>query len=99
MCTSIYVPIHRLPDDNQFKGACQKSRRDERPQTGVLTPGNVATKEKALKGRQRHKQVVIKQVIYSVAPSGLTIVRLSCPGGLHPRLCSFAPLVLFPGQQ
>ena len=48
---------------------------------GGETPGNVATKEKALKGRQRHKQVVIKQVTYSVAPSGLIIVRLTYPGG------------------
>ena len=38
-------------------------------------------KTKALRGRQRPKHVVIKQVTYSVAPSGLTIVRLSCPGG------------------
>ena len=88
--------------------ACQKSRRDERPQTGVTTPGNVATTEKVLKGRQSHKQVVIKQITYSVALSGLTIVRLSCPGGSslrsgaggeYTRLWSFAPPVLFTGQQ
>ncbi len=61
--------------------AWQKSRRDERTQTGVQTPVNVAAKEKALKGRQKQKQPVIKQVTYSVSPLGLTIVRLTCPGG------------------
>ena len=61
--------------------AWQKSRRDERTQTGVLTPVNVAAKEKAPKGRQKQKQPVIKQVTYSVSPLGLTIVRLTCPGG------------------
>ena len=69
---------------SRLMGACQKSRRDDRPQTGVLTPGNNATTEKALKGRQSHKQVVIKQVIYSVAPLGLIIVRLTCSGGYTP---------------
>ena len=54
---------------------------------------------KVLKGRQNHKQDIIKQVTYSVALPGLTIVRLSCPGGSHPRLWSFAPPVLFTGHQ
>ena len=44
-------------------------------------PGNGAMRGKVLKGRQNHKQDVIKQVTYSVALPGLTIVRLSCPGG------------------
>ena len=61
--------------------AWQKSRRDERTQTGVQTPVNVSAKEKALKGRQKQKQPVIKQVTYSFSPLGLTIVRLTCPGG------------------
>ena len=82
MCTSIYVPIHRLPDDNQFKGACQKSRRDERPQTGGLTPGNCATTRKVPKGRQRYKQFEIKQVMFSVAHSGLSFVNALVPGVL-----------------
>ena len=59
-----------FPDEKQLIGAYHKSRRDERPQTGVLTPGNCTMVKKVLKGRQRHKQVVIKQVRYSVAPSG-----------------------------
>ena len=74
--------------------ACQKSRRDDRPQTGVLTPGNNATTEKVLKGRQSHKQVLIKQVIYSVAPLGLIIVRLICPGGYTP-VCVLSHLWCF----
>ena len=47
-----------------------KRRRRERPQTGVVTPGNDATKEKAPRGRQRPKHVVIKHVTCSVAPFG-----------------------------
>ena len=86
MCTSIYVPIHRLPDDNQFKGACQKSRRDERPQTGVLTPGNCATTRKVPKGRQRYKQFEIKQVMFSVALSGLSFVNALVPGVTPPSV-------------
>ena len=82
MCTSIYVPIHRLPDDNQFKGACQKSRRDERPQTGAQAPGNSATAKEVPKGRQRYKQFEIKQVMFSVALSGLSFVNALVPGVL-----------------
>ena len=41
-----------FPDDKQFKGACPKSRRDDRTQTGVLTPGSSATTKEAPTGRQ-----------------------------------------------
>ena len=75
-----------------------KSRRDERPQTGVLTPGNCATTKEVLKGRQRHKQFDMKQVMYSVALSGLSFAN-ALVRGLHPRLWSVAPSALFPGQQ
>ena len=86
MCTSIYVPIHRLPDDNQFKGACQKSRRDERPQTGAQAPGNSATAKEVPKGRQRYKQFEIKQVMFSVALSGLSFVNALVPGVSPPSV-------------
>ena len=88
-----------FPDEKQLMGAYSKARRDERPQTGAQAPGNSATTKEAPRGRQRTKQVVIKQVRYSVAPLGLTIVLYPCPGGLHPRLWSLAPPVLFPGHQ
>ena len=85
------------------RGLTLKSRRDERPQTGALAPGNVATTEKAPRGRQRPKHVVIKHVTYSVALSGLIIVLRPYPGGsslrsgaggVHPRLWPFAPSAL-----
>ena len=63
-------------------GVTLKSRRDERPQMGAQAPGNVATTEKAPRGRQRPKHVVIKHVIYSVAPSGLSFVNALVPGVL-----------------
>ena len=63
-------------------GGTLKSRRDERPQTGAQAPGNVATTEKAPRGRQRPKHVVIKHVIYFVAPSGLSFVNALVPGVL-----------------
>ena len=63
-----------------------KRRRRVRPQTGVLTPGNDATKEKAPRGRQRPKQVVIEQVRYSVTPSGLSFVNALVPGGAPPSV-------------
>ena len=44
-------------DERQLWGAYHKSRRYERTQTGVLTPGNVATTEKAPKGRQNIQPV------------------------------------------
>ena len=40
-----------FPDEKQFKGACPKSRRDDRTQTGVLTPGSSATTKEAPTGR------------------------------------------------
>ena len=95
-----------FPDEKQLMGAYSKvpnqrstKSRDERPQTGAQAPGNSATTKEAPRGRQRTKQVVIKRVRYSVAPLGLTIVLYPCPGGLHPRLWSLAPPVLFPGLQ
>ena len=42
--------------------------------------------KKVLKGRQRHKQVVIKQVRYSVAPSGLSFVVAIVPGVAPPSV-------------
>ena len=41
-----------FPDEKQFKGACPKSRRDDRPQTGAQAPGSSATTEEAPTGRQ-----------------------------------------------
>ena len=81
------------------RGLTLKSRRDERPQTGVLTPGNVATIEKAPRGRQRSKHVVIKHVTCSVALLGLIIVLRPYPGGFTP-VCGLSRLRrLFSGQQ
>ena len=85
MCTSIYVPIYRLPDDNQFKGACQKSRRDERPQTGAQAPGNSATAKEVPKGRQRHKQFDIKKLCILSPILGLVLL-MHLSRGVHPRL-------------
>ena len=85
MCTSIYVPIHRLPDDNQFKGACQKSRRDERPQTGAQAPGNSATAKEVPKGRQRHKQFDINKLCVLSPILGLVLL-MYLSRGFHPRL-------------
>ena len=81
------------------RGLTLKSRRDERPQTGALAPGNVATTEKAPRGRQRPKHVVIKHVTYSVALLGLIIVLRPYPGGFTP-VCGLSRLRrLFSGQQ
>ena len=85
-----------FPDEKQHMGACHKSRRDERPQTGAQAPGSRATIKEAPTGRQRPKQAVIEPVRDSVAPSGLPIVLRHYVGGLHPRLWSFAPSVLIP---
>ena len=39
-CAPQLMPLSiGFPDEKQFKGACPKSRRDDRTQTGVLTPG------------------------------------------------------------
>ena len=95
----VLSPIRRLFWHKQLMGAYHKSRRDERLQTGVITPGNCATTQKVPKGRQKPKQVVIEQVRYSIAPSGLWFVAVLLPGVGTP-VCGLSHLrCLFPGQQ
>ena len=48
-----FRPLHIcVSDEKQLIGAYQKSRRDERSQTGAQAPGNDATRKEAPKGRQ-----------------------------------------------
>ena len=75
-------------------GLTLKSRRDERPQTGVSTPGSSATTKEAPTGRQRPKHVAIKHVICSVALSGLSFVNAIGPGVDTP-VCSLSRLRRF----
>ena len=69
-------------------GAYQKSRRDERPQTGVSTPSKCKTTEKVPKGRQKHKQAEIKRVTYSFDLSGLSFADDAVPGVTPPSVFS-----------
>ena len=83
---------------NCLRGLTQKSRRDERPQTGGVTPGNVATTEKAPRGRQNYNWFV-DSILRTLSPRRGFFCCRTTTGGLHPRLWSFAPPVLFPGHQ
>ena len=48
-----FRPLHIcVSDEKQLIGAYQKSRRDERSQTGAQAPGNDATRKEAPRGRQ-----------------------------------------------
>ena len=85
-----------FPDEKQFKGACPKSRRDDRPQTGAQAPGSSAAEEEAPTGRQRQMQVEIKQVRYSVAPFGAFVLLMLLYRGLAPPSVFFRTFGAFP---
>ena len=85
-----------FPDEKQLMGAYSKVPKGRETTDGGASPGNSATTKEAPRGRQRTKQVVIKQVRYSVAPLGLTIVLYPCPGGLHPPSVVFRTSGAFP---
>ena len=57
----------------------------------MLTPGNCATTRKVPKGRQRYKQFDIKQVMFSVALSGLSFVNALVPG-VNTPVCGLSSL-------
>ena len=100
----LFIPLtfkhlsHNVSDDNQHKGIGKKSRRDDRTQTGVTTPGNSAATKKALKGRQKHKQTENKQVACSVALSELSFVDHLVPGVSTP-VCVLSHLRCFSSEQ
>ena len=98
MCLSFCFPNGEQSKRAYSKVPNQRSTksRDERPQTGAQAPGSRATTKEAPTGRQRPKHVVIKHVIYSVAPSGLSFVNALVPGVDTPvcglsRLRRFSP--------
>ena len=64
-CETMLLSIG-VSGEDQFVEACLKFRKKERAQTGVIAPGNCATIEQEPRGRQRHRQGVINQLIYSI---------------------------------
>ena len=80
-------------------GAYSKVPKGRETTDGGVTPGNCATTRKVPKGRQRYKQFDIKQVMYSVALSGLSFVNAFVPG-VNTPVCGLSRLGrFFPGQQ
>ena len=71
--------------------ACEKSRRDDRLQTGANAPDNDTTKEQTLKGRQRHQEVDIESFYILCRPIRAFAVCRTLNGGFTPA-CSLSHL-------
>ena len=82
-----------ISDEKQLMRAWLKSRRDERSQTGVLTPGRIAKQKKPRQGDRDRSGLNLNMLDVLSPFLGFCFVDAPVPGG-HPRLCSFAPSAL-----